>query len=218
MKHITLTICTAALLLGACNSDTKNASATDSTATAANETSVKEKEWVPIDSATMMKAMMEYGTVGEPQKMLAKSNGVWNAKVVMWMADGAPGDTSMATSTNKMILGDHYQVSTFKGNMMGMPFEGESTTAYDNAKKVFMSTWIDNWSSGIMTMEGPWDEATKTITMTGKMVSPVDGRVCQMKQVVKMIDDNTQVMEMYGPDSQTGKQYKSMEITFTRKK
>jgi hypothetical protein len=33
-----------------------------------------------------------------------------------------------------------------------------------------------------------------------------------------MVDDNTQVMEMYGPDMKTGKEYKNMEIKFTRKK
>lgn len=218
MKRIILTICAATLLLGACNDATKNETSTDSTATAANESTTKEKEWVPIDTATMMKAMMEYGTPGEPQKMLAKSNGTWDAQVIMWMGDGAPADTSTGSCTNKMIMGDRYQVSNFKGDMMGMPFEGMSTTAYDNAKKVFVSTWIDNMGTGIMSMEGPWDEATKSMTMTGKVVSPVDGRVCELKQVYKIVDDNTQIMEMYGPDSQTGKQYKNMKITFTRKK
>jgi hypothetical protein len=35
-----------------------------------------------------------------------------------------------------------------------MPFEGISTLGYDNAKKTFFSTWIDNMGTGMMVMEG----------------------------------------------------------------
>ena len=98
-----------------------------------------------------------------------------------------------------------------------MPFEGTSTTGYDNAKKVYISTWIDNMSSGIMTMEGPYDAASKSIVMTGQVVSPVDGRTCNLRQVMRFVDDKTHIMEMYGPDPITGVQYKNMEIKLTKK-
>ena len=35
-------------------------------------------------------------------------------------------------------MGGRYQQSTFKGDFGGMPFEGTSTTGYDNAKKVLL--------------------------------------------------------------------------------
>ena len=98
-----------------------------------------------------------------------------------------------------------------------MPFEGTSTTGYDNAKKVFFTTWMDNMSTGVMNMEGTWDEATKTINFKGKMLCPANGVETEMREVFKIVDDNTQVMEMYGPDMKTGKEFKSMEIKFTRK-
>lgn len=34
-----------------------------------------------------------------------------------------------------MIFGGRYQLSNYKGNFMGMPFEGMSIMGYDNAKK-----------------------------------------------------------------------------------
>lgn len=114
-------------------------------------------------------------------------------------------------------MGGRYQQSTFKGDFGGMPFEGTSTTGYDKGKKVFFSTWMDNMSTGIMNMEGTWDEATKSINFKGKMICPANGIECEMREVYKIIDDNTQVMEMYGPDMKTGKEFKSMEIKFTRK-
>jgi hypothetical protein len=32
------------------------------------------------------------------------------------------------------------------------------------------------------------------------------------------VDDDTQIMEMYGPDPKTGKEFKTMTIKFTRNK
>ncbi len=221
MKRITLTICTAAILLFGCNNEkTANETSSENTTTADSAATGKEKEqaWVPVDSAAQMKAWMDAGTPGEPHKMLARSNGTWNGEVTMWMSPDAPPATSTATMTNKMVMDGRYQLSEFKGSFMNQPFTGMSTTAYDNITKQFMSTWIDNMGTGIMKMEGPWDEASKTITLTGQMIEPTTGRECNMREVFKIIDDNTQLMEMYGPDPQTGKEFKSMAIKLTRKK
>lgn len=101
--------------------------------------------------------------------------------------------------------------------MMEMPFEGKQTLAYDKIKKLFVSTWIDNMGSGIMYSEGPWDEATQTITLKGNMVHAGFGQEIPVRQVTKIVDENTQVMEMYmpGPD---GKEFKTMEIVSKRSK
>jgi hypothetical protein len=32
-------------------------------------------------------------------------------------------------------------------------------------KKMFSSSWVDNMGTGIMNMEGTWDEATKSIIL-----------------------------------------------------
>lgn len=220
MKRITLTICTITLLLSACNNAAKNETTKDSTATT-SDTSAKastEEAWVPVDSATAMKAWMEYATPGESHKLLAKSSGNWSAEITHWMSPDAPPSKSTGSSSNKMVMDGRYQVSTFKAEFMGMPFEGMSTTGYDNAKKKFISTWVDNMGSGITKLEGPWDEATKSMTLTGTVIDPATGKDCEMKEVFKIVDDNTHIMEMYGPDPKTGKQYKGMEIKFTRKK
>lgn len=220
MKKIIIAFCAAAFLF-ACNSEEKKADAKNEDTKVASSTSdskAKAEDWIPVDSATAMKSMMEYGTPGQQQAMLAKADGNWTGETTMWMAPDAPPMKSTGTSFNKMIMGGRYQQSTFKGNFMGQPFEGTSTTGYDNAKKVFVSSWIDNMGTGIMNMEGPWDEASKSISFKGKVICPANGKECDMRETFRMIDDNTQVMEMYGPDMKTGKEYKNMEIKFTRKK
>jgi hypothetical protein len=214
MKKIVITICAASLLF-ACNSDTKDKPASDSTSEASTS---KPQEWVPVDSATVMKTMMEAATPGKEHAMLAQSNGTWKVESTMWMAPDAPPMQSTAVATNKMILGGRYQQMTYKGDMMGTPFEGISTAGYDNARKVWTSSWVDNMSTGILNMDGTWDEATKSLTSTGKMFCAGNGQMSEIKQVLKIVDDNTQIMEMYGPDMKTGKLYKNMEMKMTRNK
>lgn len=216
MKQKLIAFCAAALLLAACNNEKKDDKPANGTMEVKEDK--KEKAWIPIDSAMMDKAWKESMALGEPHKMLAKSDGTWDGEVTMWMADGAPPMTSKSTSVNTMIFGGLYQQSKHTGNMMGAPFEGMSTTAYDNTTKEYVSTWIDNMGTGILIMRGNWDDATKSINMSGKMMNPANGLECSMREVFKVIDDDHQVMEMYGPDPATGKEYKNMEIKYTRKK
>lgn len=220
MKKIMIALCTATVLFS-CNSEDKTTKTeeakVDSAATTLKETP-KEKEWVPVDSATAMKTMMEVGTPGEEHKMLAKSDGNWSAETTMWMSPDAPPAKGKGTATNKMIMGGRYQQTSFKGDFMGMPYEGSGITGYDKAKKVYFTTWMDNMSTMVMNMEGNWDAASKSINFKGKMLCPANGVECEMREVFKTVDDNTQVMEMYGPDMKTGKEFKSMEIKFTRSK
>ena len=168
------------------------------------------------DSATLMKNWQDYMTPGEAHKMMQSWNGTWNGEVTMWMSPDAPPVKSTCVAVNKTILGGRYQQSNVKGNFNGMPFEGISTVAFDNHKKLYISTWIDNMGTGLMVAQGPWDAATKSITSSGRSVDPATGKEMDFREVFKPIDNNYQVMEMYttGPD---GKEFKTMEIKYTRK-
>ncbi len=162
-----------------------------------------------------MNKWMAYMTPGEMHKMIAKADGQWNEELTMWMAPDAPPQKSTATCVNKMIMDGRYQESKHIGSFNGMPFEGYSLVGYDNARKVFQSTWIDNMGSGIMYLEGSYDPATKIVTLTGKQTDPITGEDMNIRETMKFIDDNTQLMEMYM--TQKGKEYKSMEVKFSRK-
>lgn len=218
MKQKLIVFAAAVILVTACNNEKKEGGdknpPADSTGNMPGNT--KEQMAMP-DSATMMKNWEEYMTPGETHKMLAKWDGEWNGDVTMWMAPGSPEQKSASTAVNKMIMNGLYQQSTHSGNMMGMPFSGQSTVGYDNHRKEFVSTWIDNMGSGIMVLRGPWDEATKTITLKGTMVDPGTKMDTDIRETFKIIDDNTQEMEMFimTPD---GKEFKTMNIKYTRKK
>ena len=191
-----------------------DASKTETTSTTA-ETSATT---VVLDSATIMKNWMAYSTPGDMHTMMKSWDGTWDAEITMWHAPGAPPETTKGKTTNKTIMDGRYQISNHSASMMGMPFEGMATLAYDNAKKKFISTWIDNMGTGIMNMEGNWDDASKSLTLTGKSIDPSAGtdKTMDMKEVFKIIDDKHQLMEMYGPGPD-GKEFKRMESKDTRK-
>lgn len=167
----------------------------------------------PMDSAAMMKAWIDYSTPGEMQKWLAAQDGKWKGEMISF--DGAPGAKEEMTQENKMVMGGRYQQSIVKGKMMGMDFEGMSLMGYDNAKKTFVCTWIDNMGTGIMKTEGNYNEANKTLEMKGLMTDPTNGKDTPVRQVYHMTDDKTQMMEMYCEVA--GKETKTMEIKLSKK-
>lgn len=215
MKRYTIAFCLTAFLFS-CGED--KVKEEPRVAAAATTTPPPPPATSVPDSATAMKNWEAYMTPGEIHKMIGSWNGNWNGEISMWMAPGAPPSTSSGTMVNKTVLGGRYQQATYKGNYNGMPMEGMSTLAYDNAKKVFISTWIDNMGTGLMVGKGPWDPTTRTITLTGSMVDPTTGKDMDFRETYKIVDDNFHVMEMFAADPTTGKEFKTMEIKYTRKR
>ena len=217
MKQTAFLILAASLLLTSCNNSGNEKTTTTADSTKMTTGNEEKKDMPPMDSATMMKNWQAYMTPGDMHKMMASWDGTWNSEVTLWEKPGAPPQKSMGITVNKMVLGGRYQESVHTGTMMGMPFEGHATMGFDNMKKVFESTWIDNMGTGIMKISGPWDAATKSITLTGKMTDAMSGKDTDYKETFTVIDDNTQMMDMFAHGAD-GKEMKMMEIKFTRKK
>lgn len=163
-----------------------------------------------------MAAMMVNMMPGDIQKMMAGSAGEWTAHMKMYMDPSQPPMEQSTQVSAEMILGGRYLVTKFKGMMMGMPFEGMSTTAYDNGVKKFYSSWIDNMSTGMTQMEGKWMEDGKSIEFKGVSQDPMKGTEVKMRQTLEFVDNDTQRMVMYMEDH--GKEMKSMEIELKRNK
>lgn len=180
--------------------------------------SVKTEEPVaeqPLDSATQMKLWIAYATPGNAHKMMADETGTWNCDMTFWEEPNGKASKATSTATIKMILGGRYQEAIYSGTMMGQPFEGKSTLAYNNASTEFTTTFIDNMGTGMMVAIGKYDEANKRMNFKGDMVSPLNGKKTPYREVYTIVDANTRKMEMY--DTKNGEEYKSMEIIMKRK-
>lgn len=198
MKHRTLM---AGALLAAC-----------ALAAVAQENETKKPDMDPA----MMQAMMAAGTPGEPHKKLDGMTGSWDVKVTMWMVPGAEPMISNGTSEQKWVMGGRYIEQRFQSDFGGMPYEGLGYQGYDNIKKRYWSTWMDNMSTSVMTSTGTSSDG-KTWTFTGTSPDPMTGKDMTMEEKVTVVDADHHVMEMWSPGPD-GKMYKSMELAFTRKK
>jgi hypothetical protein len=162
------------------------------------------------------KAWMAYATPGAMQQKLAEANGNWTEETSVWMQPDQPPMKSKGTAKNEMILGGRYQQSTHNGDFMGMPFQGISITGYDNARKIWVSSWIDNMGTGIMNSEGVMLPDGKSIEFRGKMTDAMTGKLTEFREVFTFVDKDHQKMEMYTTQGVT--ETKTMEILFTRAK
>ncbi len=164
----------------------------------------------------MAAAMQKYGQPGEHHKLLAKYVGKWKHTDKMWMDPSQPPTTSEGTTEYRLAMGGRYLVQEYSGAFMGQPFNGMAMTGYDNFRGEYKSVWVDDAGTGMMTMTGKFDPATRTLSMSGKMDDPMTGeRDKTFKMTDRWVDDDTIVSEMY--DTIPGKGLvKVMEITATR--
>jgi hypothetical protein len=174
------------------------------------------------DMAKMMEMMMEMGKVGENHKLLGSLAGSWTYTAKMFMDPSGKPQESKGTATRKAIMDGRYYVADhtgkFKmpgpdGKMQDMNFKGMALEGYDNVKKKFVSSWVDNMSTMIMNSEGTYDAATKTFTYNAEC-EMMPGKITKIREVVKVVDKDHHVFEWY--DNMHGPEAKTMEISYTR--
>ena len=175
-------------------------------------------EGTGMSEEDMMKKWMEVASPKAEHEMLAKGVGEWNCSMKFWMGPGAPEQTASGSCTETLVNGGRALNESFSGTMMGMPFEGEGLTGYDNFNKTYWSTWMDNMSTGFMFMEGTSTDGGKTVVFNTTMDEPtMNVKDKPVRMVSKILDENTHVFESWD-EIGTPHEFKAMEITYTRKK
>src|SRR5947209_423185 len=132
----------------------------------------------------------------------------------MWMDannGGAPQEFKGA-ATRKTIMDGRYVTMDVSGKMQmpgpdGKPqdtdFKGMGLEGYDNVKKKFVASWIDNMGTGIEFSEGKYDPASKTFTYSMEM-EPMPGMKTKVREVVKVVDETHMNLEWY--ETQAGRE------------
>jgi hypothetical protein len=171
-----------------------------------------------VPDAAMMEKMQKYMTPGAEHAMLEPMVGKWNAKVKMWMQPGAKAEESVGSAENSWALNKHFLKQDFKGTWNNQPFEGTGYTGYDKVREEYQSVWLDSMGTGIMYSNGTYDAAKKVINQSGTYSCPMTGdKNMWSRSEVKMSGNDKFSYTSYGkgPD---GKEFKSMEIVYTRAK
>ena len=178
------------------------------------------------NAADMMKQMMELSKLNENHKLLSSLDGNWDYSIKFWMNPdpNAKPQESKGTATRKSIMGGRYftmdvsgkmQMPGEDGKMKDMMFKGMGIEGYDNVKKKFVASWIDNMGTGIEFSEGTYDPATKSFTYTSE-IEMMPGMKTKVREVVKVVDESHMMLEWY--ENQGGQEKKTMEINYTKKK
>lgn len=169
----------------------------------------------PVPDPAMMEAMMKAGTPGDAHKKLDAFAGAWNTKATFWAVPGADPMSMSGSADIHWTMGGRFLEENFKGDFLGVPFEGHGVTGYDNVKKQYWGSWIDNMSTAMMTSTGSGDGTTWTFNSS--MADPITGKDSSIKQTVTVKDADHHTMEMWAPGPD-GTVYKSMQIEYSRKK
>ena len=179
----------------------------------------------PNDSQ-MMAMMMDLAKPGENHKLLEGLAGSWTYTTKFWLSPdtNTPPMESSGKAIAKTIMGGRYlqtdnsgkvQMPGSDGKMVDTEFHGMEIAGYDNIKKKFLSSWVDNMGTGIMLSEGTFDPETKSITYTSEE-EPMPGIKMKVREVLKLTDPDHHTFEFY--EDRGGKETKTMEIICVREK
>lgn len=176
----------------------------------------KQPQMSPEEKA-MMEAYAKAATPGTQHQWLASKAGKWEVNGKSWTSPTAAVTPFTGTADRSLMLGGRVlaeKVST--PALMGQPFEGFGLTGYDNTTGEFWGTWNDSMGTGLMTTSGKCDEKG-ACTHMGEYVDPMTGKKKVSRMTSRDEGPDKEVHEMFdtGPD---GKEFRSMEIVYTRKK
>lgn len=166
----------------------------------------------------MMAKWQALNAKGPEHERFKEMVGTWDTLTRMWMAPGAKPMETKGTATFRLILDGRYVEQRYKCLMGDQPFEGLGIEGFDRLKKKYVSIWMDSTSTGIFMSEGTVDPSGKVYTYYGKVDDPLTGQKDKVvKCVIRQIDNDRVLFEMFDR-LPGGTEFRTMEITYTRRK
>jgi hypothetical protein len=144
------------------------------------QSELAEKEAIPRERP-VRPAWLPLDMPGEAHKFFEQMVGAWEVKLKVYQAPDAEPLTGRGDMSRKMVLGGRFLMTTYKGEFVGETFLGFGYDGYDNHKKKYVSSWIDNNSTALYYSEGELDETGKILTQYGESVDPETGKLKKLK-------------------------------------
>ncbi|MFN0204759.1 MAG: DUF1579 family protein [Planctomycetota bacterium] len=146
---------------------------------------------------------MELMKPSETHKFLDQFVGKWNMTTRMWMGastgDPTPPmeDTKGSCEANWLYDGRWIQSKT-KFNMMGMAVESTVLMGYDNYKKKFVFSKVDNVTTNMLFAEGVLDRTGKNLVFYGPLDEPITNEHDKpVKYAYRMLNKDKYVLEIH---------------------
>ena len=177
----------------------------------------KDKE-KGMEMHASMEEPIKRGSPGEHHAALEPFAGRFTTTSRMWMNPGEAPQESVGTAEHSWVLGSRFLKMDVRGDMGGQQFEGLGYLGYDNVRGEYTSAWLDNMNTGITRGSGNYDRASKTYKESGAFSCSMTGeKDMRFRAEWKVIDRDTLLYTMYSlaPD---GREVKSVEVTYKRRK
>ena len=166
-----------------------------------------------------MEALQQLGSPSEGHTALEPLAGAWSYTAQWWMSPDEPPQSMTGTAVNTLIFGGRFLKQEITGQPEGEgqpPFEGSGFTGYDNIRKEYQSVWCDNMMTGMMVSTGQFDAATLTLSEEGSFSCPITGETHRWYRTAwTVVDPDHTACESYSRTPE-GREFKSMEIHYTR--
>lgn len=160
--------------------------------------------------------MMSLGEPGEAHKPLELLLGDWEGEVELWFTPGKPPMTFKGSKKRESLFGKRFVMEHVDANSDMGPFHGLAIMGYNNLEKRYEAFWIDDGGTQMTTTVGTYDAATKTFIFTGDEVD-MSGKKVTHRMTINCSNADKQIIEGFKP-GRDGKEFKTYEGTFTRKK
>ena len=177
----------------------------------------EKKQELSGEDKKMMELLEKYSTPGENHKYLDYFIGEWESLVKMVSEPDSEPITHQQEIKVKWILGGRYLNAHIKGNLMGKSYEVFVYTGYSNYKKELFAIQLSTMDTGYFVSTGSLDKSGKIRTETGMMDDFFSGKKIKIKAVTTLLDRDKYKYDFYTIDAE-GKETKSMEIVYKRKK
>jgi hypothetical protein len=184
---------------------------------AATATAQEAQKQPSAEEKAMMEAWAKAATPGPQHKWLAGKVGKWDFAGKFWTDPSQPPTPSNGTAERTLMLGGRVVGEKVASpEMMGQPFEGYGLTGYDNVTQEYWGTWSDTMGTGLMVSKGKCDDKG-ACTFSAEFVDAMTGKKKTLRMASRDEGPDKEVHEFWekGPD---GKEFKSMELVYTRKK
>ncbi len=158
---------------------------------------------------------MELMKPGPENQQITKRSGTWGAVCRFWMNPDDQLIETTGTLVLRTILDGRFLEGEFHSTIKNQPFTGRSVSGYNRVSKRFLYTWYDSMGTGIICLQGHSGADGMTVTYSGDMDCPINGHV-RLRQVETCQSEDHFTHVMF--QTKDGKETKTMEVTYTRRK
>lgn len=166
-----------------------------------------------------MKQLLDYSRPGSNHALLGSLVGTWNFQdAARPFVKGTVRRTPLYGGRfyNVAITGGKLQVPVADGKMEEQNYQGVQVEGYDNGRRQFVTTAINNHiGSGMETQTGTYDAARKAFTYEWES-ELIPGQKQKNKRVLRVIDATHYAEDYY--EIRNGAEVKVRELVYTKAK